>query len=485
MKSYKNCIVLFIAISLLIGHTIFSASEDESKALAEFASKKGRPNPHNDIDCTDCHKAKPGKGDTKDTVTFRKPIEELCIECHDAESNIHPTGMAPSMKVPTYLPLSKDKKVNCVTCHNMHAEDTKFSLLRGFKSGKYKWRTDLCYDCHGMEFLKKNPHRIMEGKRKCTYCHVTEPKVSDTEKTVGFRVSILTLCNFCHNMSAKNHPMNVDTTISPPASLPRDADGNITCATCHNPHGASATAHYLRPEYIYSLEEGKYIKPHFDDTQCLVCHITWPVEGQTADEVDYRYGGNFTLLCNSCHGTEANMHPVDILPPPEMKVDPELPLRDGKITCNTCHNAGFVNRTSMYLLRGFEEGGVNKELNDLCFMCHDREEFKKLNPHFEMKVKRKCMYCHIAPPDAEGEAAGTIKGGKIKMLCIRCHSHRPHPASYSHVVKPTMIVPKGFPLDSNGEITCSTCHDPHFEGERASKTKRLRKGFACNLCHLV
>lgn len=457
------------------------------EGIEEFAKKRSAPNPHS---CTDCHNTKPGKGDTRETVTFKKAIEELCVECHGAESNIHPSEVVPSMKIPSHLPLNPDKKIGCITCHDVHAKDVKYILLRGFESGKYKWRTDMCYDCHGMEFLKKNPHRVTDEKRKCNYCHVTEPKVSDTEKTIGFRIDISTLCNFCHNVAAKNHPVNVDTAVSLPASLPRGANGDITCGTCHDPHGASATTHYLRSEYIYTMEEGKYLKPHFDETQCLLCHVTMPKEGANADEVDYRYGGNFTLLCNSCHGTESNMHPVDILPPPEMKIAPELPLRNGKITCQTCHNAGFVNKASLYLLRGFEEGGKNKDINDLCFMCHDKEEFKKLNPHLEMKAKRKCMYCHIVPPDSgdredSEDSDKGVKQGKIKLLCIRCHSHRPHPASYSHVVKPTMIVPKGFPLDLNGEITCTTCHDPHSEGERAAKTKRLRKGFACNLCHLV
>ena len=485
MKKFDNYFILLITISLLIGHTSFSAKKDETEALREFAAKKKRPNPHNDIDCVDCHKTKPKKNDTRHTVTFNLPIKQMCIECHEEAANIHPTGIVPSMKVPDSLPLDNKKEVTCVTCHDMHAENTKYSLLRGFESGKYKWRTDLCYDCHGMAFLKKNPHRVQDGKRKCTYCHAERPKVTDTEKTVKFRINILTLCNFCHNKSARNHPMNVDTTVSPPASLPRDAEGNITCATCHDPHGASATAHYLRPDYIYKIEEGKYVKPHASDSLCLVCHLTRPPEGATADEVDFRFGGNFTILCNSCHGTEANMHPVDIIPPPDMKVWEKLPLRDGKVTCVTCHNTGLSNRSSIYLLRGFEEGGPNKEINDLCFRCHSREDFKKNNPHFEQKAKRKCMNCHIVPPDREGEGRGSIKIQRLKMLCIRCHSHRPHPASFSHVVKPTMIVPKNFPLDVNGEITCITCHNPHLEGEKAIKNKRLRKGFACNLCHLV
>ncbi|MEW6088859.1 MAG: hypothetical protein AB1498_11220, partial [bacterium] len=73
IKNYKKGIILIISISIFSGQTLFSAQEDGSKAIEEFAKKKGRPNPHTEIDCTDCHKTKPGKEDTKETVTFRKP----------------------------------------------------------------------------------------------------------------------------------------------------------------------------------------------------------------------------------------------------------------------------------------------------------------------------------------------------------------------------------------------------------------------------
>ncbi|MBI5206398.1 MAG: hypothetical protein HY934_01255 [Candidatus Firestonebacteria bacterium] len=69
------------------------------------------------------------------------------------------------------------------------------------------------------------------------------------------------------------------------------------------------------------------------------------------------------------------------------------------------------------------------------------------------------------------------------MLCVRCHSDHPHPSNFKHTIRPSMIIPKNFPLD-DGAITCTTCHDPHLSIEKSKKTSRLRKGFSCKLCHV-
>ncbi|MBI5418410.1 hypothetical protein HZA55_10805 [Candidatus Poribacteria bacterium] len=523
----KICYFIFINMLFIaaLAYSVHSETEDsskkdkdikkESRALEQFAkSKKGSlKNPHDELECTECHAKTPVRGkDTIKTVTFIKDdFISLCSNCHSTESNIHPVGAVPTnFKVPDHLPLDKAGRNTCVTCHDTHGKSTANSLLRGFEDGRYISRTDLCYDCHGASFANNNPHLTQSqgGKRKCLFCHSSEPNVADTEKTITMKVNIFSLCDFCHNVIKKNHPLNVDDTISPPAELPRDAEGNVTCATCHDPHGSTETVHYLRKEYVLSLEEEKFINPHFSKTHCTACHLTNPKPDDTKDTVDYKYKGNFNALCNSCHGASANIHPVDIVPPPDMKVPSEFPLnKEGKITCITCHDAGFVNRSVKYLLRG-----DYTEVNELCYKCHDRESFKKVNPHKNIVAERKCMFCHIVPP-RDDDTSETIKiKGSIRLLCIRCHSDRPHPSNFKHIVRPTMVIPKSFPLD-DGIITCTTCHDPHIgelkkninkKGGKEDKTeadvpklpdvatqelggkagKTLRKGFSCKMCHI-
>ncbi|MBI5206783.1 MAG: hypothetical protein HY934_03235 [Candidatus Firestonebacteria bacterium] len=529
MHKKKSCLEICIIIFLILlsSSLVFAIQAQENttpeknkktvksdaKALEKFTKQRAeiKANPHLDLDCTECHAKTPKRGvDTVKTVTFiENDFNSLCTKCHSSESNIHPVGVKPPFPVPEYLPLSKDGKNNCVTCHDPHAKDTANALLRGFDDGRYVMRTDLCYDCHKTGFAQNNPHLTQTGKRKCLFCHSVEPELSDTEKTVAFKVAIFTLCDFCHNVVKKNHPMNVDETVSPPEELPRDADGNITCATCHNPHGTSDTVHYLRKEYVLSLEEEKYINPHFSKTHCTSCHLTTPTDSDSKEDLkkNFKYKGNFIALCNSCHGASANIHPVDIIPPSTMKVPADLPLNDeGKVTCITCHDVGFNNRGIKYLIRG---GDKFSEINELCFRCHNKEDFKKRNPHVKIKEERKCMFCHIVPPIEGEDTAETVKiKGSIRLLCIRCHSDRPHPGNFKHWIRPSMVIPKQFPLD-DGSIACSTCHDPHMgalEMQRKKKkadtideaslklkeknekepsmTKGLRSGFACKMCHI-
>jgi len=78
------------------------------------------------------------------------------------------------------------------------------------------------------------------------------------------------------------------------------------------------------------------------------------------------------------------------------------------------------------------------------------------NPHAFMEDPGRCLDCHDSRPAASG---GAITGD-IVTLCRQCH---PLPRSMSHPVgiRPDADTPADLPLDSEGTITCSTCHDPH------------------------
>ncbi len=489
-KRRSGLLILIIAVCLFVNvvSVLAENSDEETSSIKDFAARKSdEPNPHLEFECTECHEHKPDRNyDTRETVDFKGgDIITTCYGCHDKQANLHPAGVVPSMKTPDHLPLDIEGKITCATCHNMHLKTVGNYILRGFtkeEGNLYEWRTDLCFDCHGENFNEKNPHRLQLEKQSCNFCHSSKPTEKDTAQTVQLRKDIILICSFCHNnVRKKNHPLNVDPTIKVPKELPRDASGRITCGTCHNPHGTARTIHFLREAYIMSLEEKKYVKPHYDKDKCTACHITRPSPDDTVETVDFRYNGNFIALCNSCHGLDADIHPVNIKPPPTMTVPPELPLdKDGKLTCVTCHEPQGV-KPGTKLLRG-----KYKKRNDLCFRCHDREEFNRMNPHKDQERQRKCMYCHIVPPDRDiddHESILTNIKGTIIMLCIRCHPDKPHPSNFNHLVRQTMIVPKQFPLDQEGGITCTTCHNPHLD---PSKEKKLmRKGLDCNSCHVL
>jgi hypothetical protein len=457
------------------------------KALIE-KSRIEHANPHIELGCASCHGvSRPERG--ADGVVQMKEggdITKMCYGCHDKSSNIHPVDIRPSMKVPAGLPLNSQGKIDCNTCHDMHMARTKDHMLRGFAEGKYKMRPDLCIDCHGESFMKKNPHVNQKERGLCVFCHQTEPKDMDNVKTVRFRFGILRSCNFCHNLASRSHPLNVDKNIAPPANLPRDIDGSITCATCHDPHGTTDTLHFLKRDYIKTVEASRNFNPHIND--CLACHIKLPRKGMSRAEVKagLRYGGNVGLLCNSCHGTHS-VHPVDIPPAADMRIPDTLPLDDdGKITCTTCHSVEKCAEGKVQLRLYNEQEGSMKAL---CFSCHDEQKFTKYNPHKSIESGEDCLFCHERQP-YKGDSASTVSFiSSMSMICLRCHDNYAHPAGLDHMVKPEMEVPKDLPLDNAGRITCISCHNPHIDAKKKTKEemdKRLRRtgDKLCDACHV-
>jgi len=115
-----------------------------------------------------------------------------------------------------------------------------------------------------------------------------------------------------------------------------------------------------------------------------------------------------------------------------------------------------------------------------------------LDPHGQAA---RCESCHLGqppegavPPGADASAAGVRYGlryDRERAVCERCHvehNQQTHPVE----VKPSMKTPAAWPLDPQGRLACSTCHDPHHAAGAASR--RLLRGDKsgaafCQECH--
>jgi len=423
-------------------------------------------NPHNKLPCTDCHLTTPKKEipiqESKGKVVSSVGIIH-CLKCHEQESNLHPLGVIPQ-NLPSFLPLDPKKGITCMTCHFVHAKTAKYSLLRGFVLGRFKVLRDLCRQCHGTEFYKKNPHRTSKQQNRCNFCHTTS---TSSKKNLAIK----RFCRFCH--SQRIHELRKD-------NKSRD------CLSCHDPHGTSDTVYYLKKKFV--IKQPSEVNPHKSDKYCDRCHERRPTDKKS---VELLYSNNIIVLCTSCHWTNNFMHPVDITIPPFLHSPKHLPLSaEKKITCETCHNAcAKQNVEEPRLIRRQPE---YKSRKDLCFECHNKKRYANINPHTQQYDIEKCLYCHEHDIRRllyiKLNKKNTLKTKEF-LLCMRCHQKK-NPVNFSShtshmdMTPVRLIIPMEFPLNSDGKITCSTCHDPHFWKSNNFLRGDLPNSKFCLNCHM-
>jgi hypothetical protein len=258
---------------------------------------------------------------------------------------------------------------------------------------------------------------------------------------------------------------------------------------------------------------------HFSYKYCLVCHEQIPEKG--GKNKFLKFGGDYTELCK-CHSYTPGtyIHPVDIVPSEEKrsKIPKDLPLQDGKVTCLTCHDMYLQcqdNPRYKRLNKRFLRGAPYVSRTTLCFRCHDEKKYKMLDPHNQLTetgaiIIEKCLYCHVEKPDEKTATFKEVKLiGNLEVLCFRCHFRQSqlHPINANHLRKPNKTIIENMketekkfgiilPLNYEGKITCSTCHNPHERGviprdrpsaKGASEKYRLRlsgeKLQICVACH--
>ena len=92
----------------------------------------------NKHECSYCHITSPEDA----AMPLKASLSGMCLECHPdrSGSNEHKLDIAPSREV-VGLPLSKDGKITCATCHDPHEKSGYPMLLRVEPS-------ELCFKCH-------------------------------------------------------------------------------------------------------------------------------------------------------------------------------------------------------------------------------------------------------------------------------------------------------------------------------------------------
>ncbi len=280
------------------------------------------------------------------------------------------------------------------------------------------------------------------------------------------------------------------------------------------------------------IEKQNIPNPHWNLNACIACHKT------KASRKNLHLGSKgVNATCNNCHKVLADnthMHPLATAVPETMvarmpKDFSKTLLQKNKteksLRCSTCHDivaqcieTRFVDEK---INPQFLRGGPYRARTELCYQCHDRKAYQRLNSHDQISesgeiLVEKCLICHMRIPKEleDGSAVDTELQVQTdySALCLNCHRWTPHPGGNfafmdkggpKHLVKPSAGIRQHMlkmekinslilPLqDDNGQIYCATCHNPHERGvlknaqaaKGADQPKRLRSSPMCENCH--
>jgi len=232
---------------------------------------------------------------------------------------------------------------------------------------------------------------------------------------------------------------------------------------------------------------------------------------------------------------------VDITPSPTLaqRIPRDFPLREGTLTCLTCHDATPNCRAGRQLAPSgpsLLRGGRTSDPLLFCFRCHVPENYRPFNPHDQLEAERAktdiCLWCHVDIPSVDApprEGASYGLRAKAATLCRNCHVvAQSHPiASHLHatpsaemrqymsayemtakmrlplaqlleIARATQRSPRSIPLDKDGRVTCHSCHNPHEKGllpggnpravgaepkQATHHRLRISQGSVCVACH--
>ncbi|RJQ43289.1 MAG: hypothetical protein C4538_12315 [Nitrospiraceae bacterium] len=437
-------------------------------------------------------------------------------------------------------PKNPDSAKECAICH-YNWIDTFFVHGRGsdlveYTAEKVAAKPEMCFSCHdgsvvdsrarvyndhrhrinqppphGMEIPKIFP-LDQDGKMQCFTCHTAHGVPSDMsiETTIFLRTfnNNSEMCRMCHadktgGIEKGNHP--VDTTTM---DIPRrlfdggakvgEKKNQIICETCHTVHGS--------PYESFLVESAR------DTSLCVDCHSDKDI---------------FTPEGNRNHNHVINVVPVKTKIPEDLTKKGARLGREGEIICQTCHKV-HNNKIEKKLLLIKQD---NK--SSLCLTCHTDKQYIADTKHnlmhsapAEKNMEGKtveeagiCSACHLPHKDARKPGEGT---DFTTQLCLSCHSKdniakesipkdTTHPLnvkfSKDKDAAGTAVIDRenfSLPLyersgvqNIEGEITCSTCHDPHrwqadstkgeiskeVKGDKTTSFLRKPAPEICRECH--
>lgn len=374
--------------------------------------------------------------------------------------------------------------------------------------------------------------------KECAICHIRwvrafdkdDSQASPMEAVMERQAGSGDMCLSCHDGSVADSRFEIwstrhHTTDAVPSAavkiptdrFPLDAQGRMTCATCHTAHAVPDSSDLRTVIFLR--------QPNVDSSLCLSCHPEHAQKNDFQHRLGYseapvpaailEAGGKASadghgIICQTCHEPHGARNAwMLVLPPSELCVachtqkSPEAsppagaPVHrigqtypgfvppatlvdrkatfepDGALTCLSCHRLHDASGAKPLLIRKNED-------SSLCLECHEQEQAVLGSAHDlrvsspetvnadgeRASVSGPCGACHRI----HGWARNVPDTGRPHSSgCMECHQaggpgsvHRPYVEAHPVGVPIPEGVSVSLPLDMDTKtIGCLSCHDPH------------------------
>jgi DmsE family decaheme c-type cytochrome len=225
-------------------------------------------------------------------------------------------------------------------------------------------------------------------------------------------------CVLCHT----THEGNLKGTPHGQAANPRSPAAAQGCESCHGPGQA-----HLDDDAKGNIRKFGQITTGEANQACLTCHNRSEHTGWEGSGHERR-----NLSCTTCHSVHspksvesqlvkrtqtelcATCHRVQVAK--TERAVAHMPVREGKMSCSSCHNPhGSISNVKALK--------VGSSIGESCMSCHTEMRGPMLWEH--APVRENCATCH----DPHGSSNDRMLVVRMPMLCQRCHVATRHPSS--------------------------------------------------------
>lgn len=287
---------------------------------------------------------------------------------------------------------------------------------------------------------------------------------TDTNVTLHARFAPIESCKDCHEDKWEQ----LEKTRHGKSQDPRSPAAKQMCQTCHGPMAEHVDVGGSKETVNRRFGKDSPLTADEKNSVCLQCHekgkqALW--EGST-----HQGKGLACMDCHSVHGGQMKnlkfpvVHEVCFQCHKDKKSEimnrpSHHPIKEGKMSCNACHNPhGTVTKHML----------AANSTNELCYQCHAEKRGPFLFEH--RPVAENCATCHLP----HGSNHLKLLKEKLPFLCQRCHSASQHPGTL-YTIRP------GGPYDNTYEglsnmhalyRACVNCHS-NIHGSNHPAGQRL------------